>query len=235
MRKLLAWMLAVALLFVGMPSLCEGWDDEEDDFEFFDDDEIEFDIEEEKQTLSALSGYEERFQVIISGDFGYLPVNEGTAASITSYTGEEGELTVPEKLDDLPVISIGNQAFWYNDVVEFVRLPEGITEIGDMAFYMCPNLKEVYLPEGVVSIGTCCFGGCAMLEAVEISSTVETVSDFAFLACASMKEISFSENLKSIGVSAFQMCSSLQKVTIPEGTEIGNDAFTECPAEIVKH
>jgi len=233
MKRFLAWLLAVILVFAGSTTLCEDWDDE-DDFEFFEDDETEFDFEEEKQTLSALSGFEERFQVIISGDFGYLPVNEGTAASITSYTGTEEDLAVPEKLDDLPVVSIGNQAFWYNEVVEFVHLPEGITEVGDMAFYMCPNLREVYLPEGVLSIGTCCFGGCAALESVDVASTLETVSDFAFLACASMKEISFGENLKSIGVSAFQMCSSLQKVTIPGEVEIGNDAFAECPAEVVK-
>ena len=232
MKKWLAWLLAVMLLFVGATALCEDWEDDED-FEFFDD-ESEFDFEEEKETLSALSGYDERFQVVFSGDFGYLPVNDGAGASITSYNGKEEELTVPETLDNLPVVSIGNQAFWYNDVIEKVFLPEGITEIGDMAFYMCPNLKEVHLPEGVVSIGTCCFGGCALLETVEMASTVETVSDFAFLACSAMKEIAFSGKLKSIGVSAFQMCSSLTTVTIPGSTLVGNDAFAECPATVIK-
>ena len=179
-----------------------------------------------------LSGYEDRFRVQYDGDFGYFTTENGQGAIVVAYEGDDELVTVPEKLNGLPVVSIGGQAFWHNEDMEECVLPEGITSIDVMAFYMCPNLKKVTIPEGVVSIGQCCFGGCAALEEVEMASTVETISDFAFLACTSMKEISFSGKLQSIGISAFQMCVSLEKIILPEKVEIGEDAFMDCPKEL---
>ncbi len=233
-KRLLALLLAAAVLFGFTFASADEWDDDEDfgDEEFFDEDG--FDEEEGGTDFKTIAGYDtgEKYS---SGDFIYQLPDDGEGAVIISYTGTSAEMVIPDTLDDHPVIAIGDQAFNFL-TIETVTLPDTIRSIGNMAFYQCASLRQVTIQEGVTSIGTCCFGGDPMLAEVTIPETVETVDDFAFLACVSLKEVSFGAALKKIGTSAFQMCATLSRVTLPETAEIGENAFTDCSPdlEIVK-
>ena len=232
-KRLLALLLAAAVLFSFAVTFADEWDDEDfgdDEFE----DEEEFEEEEGKVDFKSIAGYDTG-EKYTSGDFIYQLPADAEGAVVISYTGTSHEMVIPDSLDDHPVVAIGDQAFNFLPI-ETATLPDTVRSIGNMAFYQCANLKQVTIQDGVVSIGTCCFGGDPLLEEVTIPETVETVDDFAFLACASLKEVSFGSALKKIGASAFQMCATLNKVTLPEAAEIGADAFTDCSPdlEIVK-
>lgn len=92
--------------------------------------------------------------------FHYRAENGG--AVITGYAGNVALLTVPDTLDGLPVIAIGEHAFERASLTAII-LPEGITEIGWFAFYECQNLAGVTLPSTVREIGYAVFDGCPLL------------------------------------------------------------------------
>ena len=232
-KRLLALLVAASVLFSFAVAFADEWDDEDfwdDEFE----DEEEFEEEEGKTDFRTIAGYDTG-EKYTSGDFIYQLPDGGDGAVVISYTGTSPEMVIPDTLDDHPVVAIGDQAFNFLGI-ETATLPDTVRTIGSMAFYQCANLKQVTIQDGVVSIGTCCFGGDPVLEEVTIPESVETVDDFAFLACASLKEVSFGPALKKIGASAFQMCAALNRVTLPEAAEVGENAFTDCSAdlEIVK-
>lgn len=142
--------------------------------------------------------------VFAQDDFGYEVIDGGV--EITSYKGEELEVTVPSEIDKMAVVSIGYKAF-ANDDMRKIVLPETIVNISDSAFLDCLFLEEVIIPEGITEIKYATFKGCTLLRKVALPS-----------------------GLLKIGDDAFNTCSSLQTVgVIPKGvTEIGNGAFFRC-------
>ena len=88
----------------------------------------------------------------ISGDYGYIILNDGTA-EITGYSGEEKQLTIPSELDGICVTSIGDNAFSDNKSLTSVTIPDSVTSIGDYAFERCSSLASVTIPNSVTNIG----------------------------------------------------------------------------------
>ncbi|CAG1770660.1 hypothetical protein BAC2_01203 [uncultured bacterium] len=66
------------------------------------------------------------------GDFGYE--SDGTAVNITGYTGPGGAVTIPDRIDSLPVTSIRNRAFRDCTGPTSVTISESVTSIGGGAF-----------------------------------------------------------------------------------------------------
>lgn len=88
----------------------------------------------------------------ITNEQGFAVVNH----TLLAYTGSESQLEIPESLQ---ITKIGAYAFWTNERLTRVVLPEGIREICDYAFFMCRNLEEVVLPDTIESIGLASFAG----------------------------------------------------------------------------
>ena len=105
MKKLWTWLLAAALLITGCA------------------------VQGNTARAAGNGEPEER----VCGDFTYT-LNDSGEAVITGYSGNDLELTVPDKVDEYPV-----------------------TEIGAKAFYGRYNLTTVTLPEGLQSIERCVF------------------------------------------------------------------------------
>ncbi len=72
---------------------------------------------------------------------------EGTAFSVSSYSGTDANVTVPNKYFGLPVIGIGNSAFYDKEIVE-ISLPASIQSIEANAFNWCDQLTSIYVEEG---------------------------------------------------------------------------------------
>lgn len=64
---------------------------------------------------------------------------------------------------------IQEQCFAYNDNLESITLPEGLTKLENRVFYRCPHLKEVTLPDSLTEIGDMCFYVCEKLEKVSLN------------------------------------------------------------------
>ncbi len=216
----------------------EFWDDGfwDDGFDFGDEDDApedgeSFNILKDPYTANDFAG-PDQIDTRVCGDYIYCLSEDGQGACTLSYTGKETEVIVPEQLDGLPVVAIGDHTFNYREDIVSIELPPTITEIGNMAFFKCSALQSIVIPEGVTLLDQSCFAGCEELVSVGMPESVETVGDFAFLACSQLTEIMFGEQLRSIGQGAFQLCTALIRIIIPSTAEIGPDAFTDTPGEL---
>ena len=63
------------------------------------------------------------------GDYTYRAIDTG--AEIMEYYGQGGEITLPETLDSLPVVSVGLCAFIMRTDLTAVTLPKTLRHIGN--------------------------------------------------------------------------------------------------------
>lgn len=85
---------------------------------------------------------EEEPDVKISGDFEYYILDDGTAC-ITKYNGEDEELIIPDKLDEIRVTGIGDYAFLGKTNLKEITINENIENIGVNPFNACTNLLNI--------------------------------------------------------------------------------------------
>lgn len=131
------------------------------------------------------------------------------------------ELVLPDS-----VKRIGDYAFIGCDMLETVRLPEGMEEIPDNLISSCKSLKRIVLPKNVKKIAAHAFAYCISLEEIVLNEGLETIGDNAFEDCQYLDKVVLPTTLKSIGDYAFLNCASLGDFNIPQGVEsIGESAF----------
>ena len=179
---------------------------------------------------------------VSSGDFTYEILEDGTVR-ITSYSGNDNYVEIPENIENKTVSHIGERAFAANDNITKVLVPAGVKSLEDSIFYWCQRLKEVVLPEGLYSIGMDAFYGCRNLAVINIPGTVKDIGYRAFSQCDNLKELFLSANVTNIGKEAFKDCLNLEYVRSSSssnsnnlktrslkavGNEIGEEAFSGC-------
>ena len=86
------------------------------------------------------------------GDFQY-EVNDNSTVTITEYTGNGGNVTIPNKIDGKSVTEIGKYAFYGCTDLTSVNIPNTVISIGNNVFYGCTNLTTINIPNSVQSIG----------------------------------------------------------------------------------
>jgi len=120
--------------------------------------------------------------------------------TITGYSGNAKDVTVPEKIYGRTVAAIGNRAF-FRKSLKSITLPNTITHIGDRAFSY-NRLTTLTLPDSLVSIGFLAFSNNRL--------TTLTLPD----------------SLLSIGMKAFTE-NRLKSLTLPNSLDyMGDGAFT---------
>ena len=112
------------------------------------------------------------------------------SVEITNCNGSANSISIPSKMNGLPV-----------------------TRIGDSAFKQCSS-TTVVIPDTVESIGSLAFNNCTDLESVIIGSNVETIGTWAFYKCSKLKSIIIPNSVTNIGSRAFSDCTKLASVTI---------------------
>ena len=142
----------------------------------------------------------------------------GSSVTITGYTGNVKNLTIPGTINGYKVTQIGNAAFWDCDSLETVKLPTGIKTLGVSAFNDCNNLKSVNIPSGVTTIERYAFSKCSNLTSIFIPSSVVFIGNGTFEECVSLTSINIPANVSTIGEDpfhgAFDGCTSLTKITV---------------------
>ena len=130
---------------------------------------------------------------VTSGDFEYVVLADGTV-EITDYIGIESELEIPLKIDGYVVTSIGNRAFYDDDVLTVVLIPSNVKSIGLSAFDNCSFLTKVILEEGLRTIDAWAFYNCDSLTSITIPASVSNIDIMSFSSCDSLTEIIVNEN-----------------------------------------
>lgn len=160
---------------------------------------------------------------------------------ITKYKGKRTEVEVPEKIGDMFVKEIGENAFSTDaprlrteqialrQHITQITLPKTVEVIGNKAFSGCTNLKDIDIPEGVVKIGDHAFYYCLKLEQIKIPSSVRELGKWAFTDCVNLTSIVLPEGIEEIGEETFDVCKELTSVNIPSTVKkIGRRAFQRC-------
>lgn len=111
---------------------------------------------------------------------------DGKSYTVSDYTGEATEVTVPARYEG-----------------------KKVTVIGAYAFEDCEEITAVTLPSTVKTIGVRAFSDCVKLEDIDLPDSVESIGDGAFESCEALVEITLPAAVKAVGADAFKQCDSL--------------------------
>ena len=143
-------------------------------------------------------------------------------------------------LSDLTIssaIKLGASAFEETKNLQYLKLPNTLTEIGNNCFENSTiksdsSTSTVFtIPKSVTSLGTRAFRECDKLVNVvfESGSVLESISDSCFDNCSNLSQVTLPENLTSINRVAFWGCA-FTKLEFPSSIQsIGYQAFDHGP------
>jgi len=186
-----------------------------------------------------------RFSIGQESDFETQLINDGVL--ITKNHGNTIDLIIPDKLNGVNVVEIGQEAF-KKQPIRNIQLPAYLKRIAPKAFYMCEDLQSVSFYEQIEEIGNYAFSGCN-LGRLQLPSNISRIGSCAFSwnremravtisspfvgghelfdHCHLLSDVSLPEGMTNIPSGLFANCYSLKRVKLPEGVNtIGNSAFS---------
>ena len=158
-------------------------------------------------------------------------IDNGEATITGRSKSISGDIILPSTIYGAPVTKIAEKAFYEEDEITGIIMPNTVTNIGDYAFCRCSNLKAVNIPDSVICIGD---GAFEKTKIYNSSSNWENgVLYISNALIDAEKNISGSYSIKKgtkvIADKAFASCTDLTRVTIPDSVvNIGNESFSGC-------
>lgn len=135
-------------------------------------------------------------------DFSYDLSKDGNGIKITGYTGAGGAVIIPSKIEDMPVVEIGQysfsgQASTNRAAITSIVLPESVVEIGMNAFTYTA-ITSVTLPDSLKIIPANAFSGCSKLNKINLPANLEGIAGEAFSGCSELSELIIPAALTSV-------------------------------------
>ncbi len=169
------------------------------------------------------------------GDFTYVLSANGKYALVTKYNNTSNTTcTIPDKLGDVPVEVIGQEAFKGKTKLKTVTVPTSLRVISNSAFENCTALTVVdgLRNTQLTSVGDYAFKGCSAMKNINFPKTLETIYLNAFENCSSMESVIGLQNTKLSGqlIATFKNCKKLNYIEFPEGVTYMESTFQGCTA-----
>lgn len=187
-----------------LSSLEKNYETKGVDVHYIEDAEIEFERATEEDADITLNGI-----YLSSGDEGYV---------VIGYEDGISSLVIPESIDGVPVVAIGERAFRdCSSLSGDVVLPKSIVAIEKEAFMNAEGLNgRIYFPQSLKVISDRAFYGCQSLQGdLIIPDSVETIGDEAFSYCVEIGSAVYGgRGLKSVGRDVFTY-SGVTKCHLP--------------------
>ena len=138
-------------------------------------------------------------------------------------------ITIPARIEGMPVSAIGTRALKGLSGVTNITLPNTLTSIEDYAFMNCTSLSGCYIPAAVTWIGSNAFYNTQLSSKWKSTEFVILGDGVLYQYNGKAQEITVPDTVKVIGEGVFAYQTNLQKVTLHEGlTRIGDGAFLYC-------
>lgn len=142
-----------------------------------------------------------------------------------AYECQDGVFEVEQSVEQ-----IGKSAFYLNETIARVVLPQGIEKICENAFFDCSLLEQIDLPQNLSSIEKGAFASCSSLEEITIPNKIKTIPDSAFSDCYNLSRVNLGSGVEEIDEDAFSSCGELGSITLPASLKkIDTSAFNICP------
>ena len=187
-----------------LSSLEKNYETKGVDVHYIKDTEIEFERATEEDADITLNGI-----YLSSGEEGYV---------VIGYEDGISSLVIPESIDGVPVVAIGERAFRECSTLKGdVVLPKSIVAIEKEAFMNADGLNgRIYFPQSLKVISDRAFYGCQSLQGdLIIPDSVETIGDEAFSYCTGIGSAVYGgRGLKSVGRDVFTY-SGVTKCHLP--------------------
>ncbi|WP_028517643.1 leucine-rich repeat protein [Ruminococcus flavefaciens] len=152
------------------------------------------------------------------------------------YVNDENieEFTVPETINDVPVVGIEWGAFRNCKNIKKLTLTKNVSVInwGDIAEF---SMEEIAVTEDNESFTVVdgvlyskdmktvvAFPPSNSAAEVKIADEAENIAPYAFVSCQKLTKIEVSNNVGEIGEGAFVGCTSLTSINIPDGVKAIN-------------
>lgn len=117
---------------------------------------------------------------------------------------------------DESITSIGDYAFWGNNLIVEIYIPNTISSIGNGAFRDCINLKKVSIPNSITTINDYAFESCSNLEVLDWHDGITNIGKYCFNNCSSLNDIKLPESIEKISFGSLYGCVGLSKLTLPK-------------------
>jgi hypothetical protein len=152
-------------------------------------------------------------------DYEYSIVS-GAEITINKYIGQDSShLEIPTFLEDLPVTRIEADTFSSKWIAE-LTLPAQLKEIGENAFSR-NNLNFIVIPDSVTNIGNLAFHNNYNLSKVTLGKNLETIGNYAFMN-NNLENIIIPPGVTAIGEGAFYG-NNIAIIEIGAGVDIKSD------------
>jgi hypothetical protein len=101
----------------------------------------------------------------------YTYTTNSGSITITGYTGTGGDVTIPGKINGVPVTLLGDWVFNNNTNLTRVIIPSSVIAIGEATFDQCTSLTNITLGSGVTSYGSDALSGLTCLTAINVDTS----------------------------------------------------------------
>ena len=175
-------------------------------------------VEKEYSGQAIIKDYDENCGYIAHPDdrcFTLQIYDDNETASITDYLCSYKKIIIPEKINGVKIVTIGQEAFVNNQLTS-VEIPSSVTSIEGSAFAN-NQLTSVVIPDSVTSIGNGAFYH-NQLTSVEIPNSVTSIGKSAF-RYNQLTSVEIPNSVTSIGSYAFGD-NQLTSVTIPSSVTL---------------
>ena len=164
----------------------------------------------------------------------YTLNEDGESYSVTGIgTCKDTEIVIPSSYNDLPVTSIGEEAFEKQTLIVSVVIPNTVITIEYGAFNDCTSLKNIAIPDSVIYVNNA-FDGCTSLQYNEYGNALYLGNEgnpYHLLMKPVSTEITscdINSDTKVVIEMAFSGCDSLVSVTVPASVVAMDFAFYRC-------
>ena len=135
------------------------------------------------------------------------------AIEITGYTGTATTVRIPERINNLSVVAIEEEAFEGNTRITSVVIPNTVTYIQYRAFANCVNLTSVTLSSSLTEIHAGAFSGCVRLTSITLPASIRAIGGGAFQNCSALTAVNIPDSVRSIEF-GFDPHNALSRSTI---------------------
>ena len=166
---------------------------------------------------------------VTDGTFDGMIENDGIEDFITITGCKETveELIIPSEINGIPVRCIGATAFYEQNELKKVFIPDSVRRILSASFLNCRQLTEVRFSDDLEEIMESAFSSCKALEEIKLPESLTKLGRSAFGGCTSLESVTFSNSLTDIDRQTFINTPWLEKQKNSDGLIIVNDILLD--------